>query len=125
MIQNKNMRPVNFAIIVPLANESHEFHAFTVELIRILDELGFGMIYFVIDKISLDNTLELSRELSGHDKRFVTVYEPLNKNIVDAYLRGYREAYERGHEFIIEMDGGLSHDPKTIPLFLDAFSQGY
>ena len=48
------------------------------------------------------------------------MYAPENRSVVDAYLRGYRAAYDDGHEFIIEMDAGMSHDPKALPIFIDA-----
>ena len=44
--------------------------------------------------------------------------------MVDAYLRGYREAYNAGHELIIEMDAGLSHDPRALPMFLRVLNEG-
>lgn len=107
-----------------MANESADFKPLSVELINMLDKLGFGAIYFIIDNASKDNTLQLCEDLSKQDKRFITIFEPKNKNVVDAYLRGYKEAYEKGHEFIIEMDAGLSHDPKAIPMFLRVLNEG-
>lgn len=118
------MRTFNFALVVPLANESSDFRTFTDHLRTTLDYLKCGTVYLVIDTVSKDNTLELSRTLSGEDPRFVTLYAPENRNIVDAYLCGYREAYENGHEFIIEMDGGMSHDPRAIPMFLRVLNEG-
>jgi dolichol-phosphate mannosyltransferase len=43
---------------------------------------------------------------------------------VDAYVKGLRVAYEGGHEIIIEMDAGLSHDPRAIPMFLRVLNEG-
>jgi len=43
---------------------------------------------------------------------------------VDAYMKGYRTAYENGHEIIIEMDAGLSHDPRAIPMFIRVLNEG-
>jgi len=43
--------------------------------------------------------------------------------VVDAYMRGYREAFKNNHDLIIEMDAGLSHDPETIPAFLTALTK--
>jgi dolichol-phosphate mannosyltransferase len=77
-----------------------------------------------VDEVSQDNTLELCRALSRRDRRFKTVWAPENNNVVDAYLRGYKEAYDNGHEVIIEMDAGLSHDPQAIPLFLRVLNEG-
>jgi dolichol-phosphate mannosyltransferase len=114
----------DWAAIVPMANESQDFAAFVGVLQPLMDRLGNGKMYFVIDKATKDNTLELSRELSARDPRFVTVWAPENRNVVDAYMRGLREAYEAGHELIIEMDAGLSHDPRAIPMFLRVLNEG-
>jgi len=114
----------NFAIIIPMANEEREFTAFTRVLATVLGRLRSGTVYFVVDGASKDNTLNICRELSVADKRFVTIWAPENRNVVDAYLRGYREAYEKGHDIIIEMDAGLSHDPRSIPMFLRVLNEG-
>ena len=37
-----------------------------------------------------------------------------------AYCAGFAWALERGFEFIMEMDGDLSHNPDDIPAFLKA-----
>jgi dolichol-phosphate mannosyltransferase len=114
----------NFAIVTPMANESADFNPFVNMLSEVLDRLESGKVYFVIDNVSSDNTLELCISLSARDNRFVTIWAPENKNIVDAYIRGYKEALKGGHEYIIEMDAGLSHDPKAIPMFLRVLNEG-
>ena len=114
----------DWAAIVPMANEAEDFDKFVGVLKTVLDRIGSGKFYFVIDKATKDNTLELSRQLSADDPRFVTVWAPENRNVVDAYLKGLRVAYEAGHELIIEMDAGLSHDPRAIPMFLRVLNEG-
>ena len=114
----------DWALVIPMANEEKDFDVFVVELKKVFDRLQSGKAYFVVDKASKDRTLELCEELSKADKRFETVWAPENKNVVDAYIRGYREAYKNKHEFIIEMDGGMSHDPKSIPMFLRVLNEG-
>lgn len=114
----------NFAIVTPLANEENEFHAFVEELKKVLDRLESGTVYFVVDNVSRDNTLSLCKELSKKDNRFITIWAPENRNVVDAYMKGYRVALENGHDIIIEMDGGLSHDPRAIPMFLRVLNEG-
>jgi dolichol-phosphate mannosyltransferase len=113
-----------WAIVIPLANEEKDFKPFIEMLNFVIDELNPGNIYFVIDKASKDRTLELCQELSLKDARYVTVWAPENRNVVDAYVRGLRAAYEAGHDIIIEMDAGLSHDPRAIPMFLRVLNEG-
>jgi dolichol-phosphate mannosyltransferase len=115
----------DFAIIIPMANEANGFSPFISSLSKVLDTLETGTVYLIIDKVSKDNTLELCENLSGKDSRFITVWSPDNKNVVDAYLAGYRAAMDNNHEFVIEMDAGLSHDPKAIAEFLNALNEGY
>ena len=90
----------------------------------ILNSIGNGVVYFIIDSVSKDRTLELCRKVSEEDARFRTIWAPENRNLVDAYVRGFQEAINNGHEFIIEMDGGLSHDPRAIPMFLRVLTEG-
>lgn len=113
-----------WAIVSPLANEEKDFEAFIREMNFVINELNPGKVYLVVDDASKDRTLELCLELSAKDPRYVTVYAPENRNVVDAYLRGLREAYDAGHDLIIELDAGLSHDPKAIPMFLRVLNEG-
>lgn len=118
------MQLFNFSIIVPMANEADDFVSFTSSLTNMLDRLNCGTVYFIIDNVSKDNTLELCNTLSKKDARFKTVFCDKNRNVVDAYLAGYKVAYEAGHEIIIEMDAGMSHDPRAIPMFLRVLNEG-
>lgn len=110
-----------------MANESNTFAEFTSRLTKVLDSLNEAQVkvVFVVDTVSKDNTLQLCQNLSNTDTRFSTIYAPDNKNVVDAYIRGYQEALKFNLDYIIEMDAGLSHSPEAIPLFLDKLQEGY
>ncbi|HNQ67936.1 MAG TPA: glycosyltransferase [Bacteroidales bacterium] len=114
----------NFAVVIPMANESEDFNPFVSSITKVLDKLKCGKVYFIVDNVSKDNTLELCQNLSKIDNRFTTVWAPENKNVVDAYLRGYKEALLNKHDYIIEMDAGLSHDPNALPMFLRVLNEG-
>lgn len=114
----------DWALVIPMANEEAEFEIFADALRAMLNRLESGKVYFIVDKASKDRTLELSQDLEKRDPRFRTVWAPENKNVVDAYLRGYKEAYDSGHDIIIEMDAGLSHDPRALPMFLRVLNEG-
>jgi dolichol-phosphate mannosyltransferase len=114
----------DWAVVIPMANESSDFFELTTILSFVLEKLGSGKVYFVVDNSSRDNTRELCENLAEKDSRFVLVWAPENRNVVDAYLAGYRAALNAGHKFIIEMDAGLSHDPRAIPMFLRVLNEG-
>lgn len=114
----------DWAAVIPMANESEDFAPFLALLVPLLDRLGSGKVYFVVDHASKDNTRELCEAQSARDPRFATVWAPANRNVVDAYLAGFRAAHAAGHELIIEMDAGLSHDPRAVPMFLRVLNEG-
>ena len=115
----------SWALVVPMANEEADFNQFTIALKKELDEIPNGKVYFVVDNVSKDKTLELCETLSKKDFRFQTVWAPENKNVVDAYIRGYKEALKSDAEYIIEMDAGLSHDPASLKNFIRHLSENY
>jgi dolichol-phosphate mannosyltransferase len=116
--------PDNWAVVIPLANEEKELPDLVAALNGVMAAMEGGHVYFVVDRVSKDRTLDRCRELSAVDSRYVTCWIPENRNLVDAYLNGFRAALAGGHEIVIEMDGGLSHDPRAIPGFLRALNEG-
>lgn len=116
---------ISWALVIPMANEEIDFTPFVRQLFKTLEELKSGKVFFIVDKVSKDRTMEICQKFSQQDERFITVWAPENKNVVDAYIRGYKEALKSGHDYIIEMDAGLSHDPTLIFNFLKKFLEGY
>jgi len=114
----------DFAVVVPMANEEEDFQIFINALSNSLDRVQSGKVYFVVDSVSKDRTLELCNEHASKDKRFEVVWAENNRNVVDAYMNGYRAAVKKGHEVIIEMDAGMSHDPRALPMFLRVLNEG-
>jgi dolichol-phosphate mannosyltransferase len=114
----------NWALVVPMANEEPDFPPLLAAVTDVLDKLQCGTVYFIVDQVSKDATLQLCQAAAARDARFITVWAPENRSIADAYLRGLREAFEHGHRLIIEMDAGLSHDPRAIPMFLRVLNEG-
>lgn len=115
----------SWALVVPMANEEADFNQFTIALKKELDEIPNGKVYFVVDKVSKDKTLQFCETLSKMDSRFHTVWAPENKNVVDAYIRGYKEALKSDAEYIIEMDAGLSHNPASLKNFIRLLADNY
>jgi dolichol-phosphate mannosyltransferase len=114
-----------WALVIPMANEEADFNLFIRALQEALNDLPNGTVYLVVDNVSKDNTLNLCQSLGNSDHRFRAVWAPENKNVVDAYIRGYREALKSDATIIIEMDAGLSHDPASLKDFLRYLSDGY
>lgn len=120
--QAQDKRP-KLGLAVPLANEAATIHEF---LRRVLLHLQTGdRLYCVLDNMCRDATRQIVAEQAVQDTRVVQVWAPQNRSVVDAYFQGYRAAYADGCEWILEMDGGFSHLPEEIPLFLAGMADGY
>jgi dolichol-phosphate mannosyltransferase len=110
-------------VTVPLANEEDTVDDF---LTRVLAQLGGDdRVFCVLDRASRDGTRGRVEAWARRDARVRPVWAPENRCVVDAYFRGYRAALEAGSRWVLEMDGGLSHLPEEIPLFVRAMHDGY
>jgi len=115
---------VRLGIVCPMANEGDDAVRFAR---AVLDEcVGFRNVAFfaVFDHVTKDNSLELMRSFAATEPRLSVVWAPEGRCVVDAYLRGYREALDAGCDWILEIDAGFSHQPSDIPRFFAAMEQG-
>lgn len=74
----------------------------------------------VIDDGSPDGTGELADQLAAAEPRVHVLHRPRKEGLGRAYLAGFAWAIERRYDFIFEMDADFSHDPKFLPVFLEA-----
>jgi dolichol-phosphate mannosyltransferase len=88
---------------------------------------GFASVRFfaIFDNSCKDGTFDLLKELGTGLSELQTIWAPENKCVVDAYIRGYREALDAGCGWILEIDSGFSHQPSEIRHFFDKMAQGY
>lgn len=110
-------------IVMPVANEADT-------MAQVIDEimaLPYENLYYypVIDDYSKDDTEKIIREKAENNPKIKLIYYKESRGVISCYLEGYRQALLDGADWIIEMDGGLSHDPKQIPMYMDKLSEGY
>jgi dolichol-phosphate mannosyltransferase len=110
-------------IVTPLANEEQTIEE---QLTRTLAQIGVDdRIFCVLDGASRDGTRQKVEAFGQQDPRVVLVWAPESRCVVDAYFAGYRAALNTDCQWILEMDGGLSHSPEEIPQFITAMQMGY
>lgn len=107
-------------IVMPVANEEDSI-ANVISEIRSLYKGVY--LYIIMDSYSKDKTEEIAR--SFEDEFVKVIFYKESKGVVSCYLEGFRRALADGAEQIIEMDGGGSHNPKEIKLFLEKLDEGY
>ncbi|MBV9928938.1 MAG: glycosyltransferase [Acidobacteria bacterium] len=110
-----------------MANERDSAEAFVREVLAACEPFRFKSVtlFAVLDRVSRDGTLDLLRELETALPQLRVVWAPENRCVVDAYLRGYREALDSGCDWVLEIDAGFSHQPSDIPLFFEKMSEGH
>ena len=122
---NLRLCDISLGIVCPMANE----RATAVEFVNsVLAECeGFKEVIFfaILDNVCKDGTTELLREFQKEQLQLNVVLAPEDTCVVDAYVRGYREALGAGCEWILEIDAGFSHQPADIPQFFDKMLEGY
>ncbi len=114
---------MRLGVTVPLANEEDTIDDFLKRVLaQLSDDDG---IFCVVDNASRDQTRRCVADWTTRDSRVHLVWAPENRCVVDAYFRGYRAALDAGCQWVLEMDGGLSHAPEQIGPFIEAMQQGY
>lgn len=110
-----------------MANEGETAVRFVKKVLAECDKQQFKSIRFfaILDRVSRDNTLDQLIEFAKSEPRLHVVWAPDNRSIVDAYVRGYREALAAGCDWILEIDAGFSHQPADIPKLFSKMREGY
>jgi dolichol-phosphate mannosyltransferase len=116
---------IRLGIVCPMANEGADAPRFAEAVLRQCEGFREVRFFAILDKATKDNSMELLKELAAREPCLQVVWAPENRGAVDAYLRGYREALAAGHDWILEIDAGFSHQPEDIPKFFAAMQQGY
>lgn len=115
---------IRLGIVCPMANEGEAATAFVNAVLRQCSGFATVTFFSVLDNATHDNSVELLRELAVSEARLRVVWAPENRGVVDAYIRGYREAIAAGCDWILEIDAGFSHQPEDIPQFFKEMQSG-
>ncbi len=87
-------------------------------------ELESVTLFVILDTVSRDDTRKLLASHRAVQPQLRVIWAPETQGVADAYVRGYREAIAAGCDWILEIDGGFSHEPTDIGVFLEAMASG-
>jgi len=118
---------INLGCVCPMASEEPTAISFVDAVLEQCRSRDFKSVtlFVILDRACKDNTLELLKQHALQQPQLRVIWAPENRSVVDAYLRGYREALAAGCDWILEIDAGFSHRPEDIPQFFDKMSEGY
>jgi dolichol-phosphate mannosyltransferase len=103
-------------VIVPTYNERENL----APLVQRVLALPVAVDLLVVDDNSPDGTGELADNLARQHPQVHVLHRPGKAGLGRAYCTGFAWALDEKFEFILEMDGDLSHSPEDIPAFSKA-----
>ena len=78
----------------------------------------------VVDDSSPDGTADLARAAGEELGRVDVIVRPGKDGLGGAYRAGFKHAFARGYEVVVQMDADLSHPPDRLPALLAEVDQG-
>ncbi|MHB1412890.1 MAG: polyprenol monophosphomannose synthase [Thermoleophilia bacterium] len=112
-----------FTVIIPTYNERENLARFVSALQEVFENNSLDGRILVVDDNSPDGTGGIADGLAGRHPNLSVVHRAGKQGIGPAYIAGFREALKTGTDYIFEMDCDFSHDPASIPAFLEAIQQ--
>ena len=106
-------------IVTPTYNERKNI----LELVSTLFELNPDFHILVVDDSSPDGTAEIVEELQADCANLHLLSRNEKTGLGSAYIAGFNYALERDYEAVVQMDADMSHDPKDVPLLIDAIQK--
>jgi len=110
-------------VVIPTYNEVGSIGELVVSLLGLE---GLSVRVVVVDDGSDDGTLEVLEELMESYDNIVVVERGEKLGLGSALLEGFRTALALvpEPEFIVSMDGDLSHDPRELPSLVGSCGVG-
>jgi dolichol-phosphate mannosyltransferase len=103
-------------VIIPTYNERENLPA-VVGRVR---EAAPQVDVLVVDDSSPDGTGRIADELAEADDQVHVLHRTSKDGLGAAYIAGFRWAFDRGYDVMVEMDADGSHQPEELPRLLSA-----
>jgi dolichol-phosphate mannosyltransferase len=104
----------NALVIMPTYNESLNLRHSVEELFKFNPNVSL----LIVDDNSPDGTGELADELAKQFGETHVLHRTAKNGLGPAYLAGFKWAFERGFDRIVEMDADGSHRAEDLPMLL-------
>jgi dolichol-phosphate mannosyltransferase len=108
-------------VVVPTFNEASNLP----RLVDALRSLELGLKVVVVDDASPDGTGDIAEQAAREWPDLEVIRRVDERGLGTAYLTGIRHALAAGASAVITMDCDFSHDPSSIPSFIDALDEAH
>jgi len=109
------MSQERFLVVIPTYNEIENLPRVVP---RVLDQ-DPRIEILVVDDNSPDGTGEWAKEMISREPRLHVLRRAEKEGLGKAYIEGFRWGLERGYSLLFEMDADFSHDPASLPDFIE------
>lgn len=106
-------------IIIPTYNELENIQSIIPDVLAQDPRIQV----LVVDDNSPDGTADAVKEMMTDEARIHVLERERKMGLGTAYVAGFKYAIENGYDFVFEMDADFSHDPGTLPRFLEAIQE--
>ncbi|MBD3280365.1 glycosyltransferase [Candidatus Dojkabacteria bacterium] len=114
-------------VVIPTYNEKENIEP----LLAAIEEVNRGelnslteLTVLFVDDSSPDGTQDEIKKHQDKQSYKVQILSRTEKNgLGRAYIAGFKKAIEDGADYIIQMDGDLSHEPKVLPSMVNALEE--
>lgn len=108
--------PERSLVIIPTYNERENI----TKIIPAALAQDENLDVLIVDDGSPDGTGAIVDQMAAENPRIHALHREGKLGLGTAYVAGFKWALSRDYEFIFEMDADFSHNPETLPKFLEA-----
>ncbi len=109
--------PMKKIVIIPTYNEKENIR----EIISAVFGLEEGFHILIVDDSSPDGTADIVKQMQNEfSDQLHLLVRPQKEGLGKAYLDAFAWTLDKGYDYMIEMDADFSHNPKDLPLLVDA-----
>jgi dolichol-phosphate mannosyltransferase len=105
---------MNTLVIMPTYNEAQSISEIVRNLLNTVSDIDL----LIVDDNSPDGTGKQADEIAANNPRVSVLHRTEKNGLGPAYLAGFAWAFERGYEFVVEMDADGSHRAEDLPKLL-------
>ena len=108
---------MRYSVVIPAHNEMENLEKLVPFIWSVLKGVSNSFEIIVVDDNSTDDTENALNSMKRKYPELKPIYRKSDKGVGNTIRRGFKEA---SGDYIITLDGDLSHDPKEIPKFIAA-----
>jgi len=105
-------------VMIPTYNERENIEELVEKILGL--PLSHDLNVLVVDDDSPDGTAEAAARLAEKDRRIRLLLRKKRRGRGAAGIEGFKAALSLGADYVVEMDGDGSHQPRFIPALLEA-----